>query len=150
MLNLILATIFLVGAQVGPKLGEIPHEILEELDITDAQQKEIETLLHTTEAKIIKSRADIEIKRLDLRTELEKDSPNEATVRKLVTEIGDIQTDMKIAGLETAIKIKKILGPEKLKEAKKLMKERMKERFRERRFGPRPDRQPEPHNPGPE
>ncbi len=148
MINLIIATIFLFGAQIGPRLAEIPHEIIEELDLTDAQQQEIETLLRSTEAKMIKFRADIETKRLDLRSELEKDSPNETTVRKLVQEIGDIQTNMKIVGLETAIKIKKILGPEKIKEAKKLMRARIKERFHNRRFGPGFGRSPEPPGAG--
>ncbi len=145
MTNLLVAALFFLSAPLGPQSpGEIPAEVISELDLTEAQENEIKGLLKNTEAKLIKYRGDVETKRLDLRSELDKDSPSETAVKKLAKEIGDIHTEMKILGLETAVKIKKILGPEKLKEAKKLMKEKRREMMRDR---PRGRKVPQPDGP---
>lgn len=111
-----------------------------DLNLTEAQQKEIQTLLHDTEVKMIKYRADIETKQLDLQAEMQKDEPGEATAIKLVREIGDIRTNMQVARVQSGLKLKKLLGPEKLKEIKQMLKERrpgpgrgqMKDKMRER------------------
>lgn len=94
-------------ADVDP--GDIAA-VADKLQLTDKQRKQIRSVHDAARKATIKLRAEIEASGIDLRRELESDSPNEANVRKLITRISQLEGKARAARVTGWLRIRKLLS----------------------------------------
>jgi len=111
--------IILAEAEVPP-----PH-LIETLPEKD--RAKIKDVFYDTEVKMIELRSKIDLKRLDLRKELHSEKPDLAKIKRMINELADLKAQARILKVESMLKIRDIVGPEKWE---KLRKERHKHRPR--------------------
>ncbi len=99
---------------------KMSHELkLEMLDLTEEQRNEIKAARTNAEKKIIPLRAEIELKQLDLRHEMEMDNPNRNKIMGLTKDISDLKLKIKQTKIDQKLKIHSILTPEQREQLKK-------------------------------
>ena len=89
-----------------------PRERLEEAGATAEQIEAIEELRYDTELSEIDLRAGIEKNELKLRRLMSGSDPDEGDVLKVVEQIGEARTKMSKLHVQTALKVRSILGDE--------------------------------------
>lgn len=102
-------------------------KVLEKLNITKDEKDKIEDIRLNAEKENIRTGADVKIKMLELRNLLEKPNTNEKEVDKLVDEIGVLKSKMMKNKVQSVLEIKKVLGPEKSEELRKIIGDGMGE-----------------------
>jgi Spy/CpxP family protein refolding chaperone len=85
---------------------------MEMLDLTLEQQKKIDDIKLQTKKTTIPIKGDIELKRLDIASEMTKDTPSRDKLMKITKEINDLQLKIKQAKLDEHLKIHSLLTPE--------------------------------------
>ena len=126
MTGIIMSAVLSMGGQgggmAGPGFGMLMNPwVQEELGFTAEQTEKLSQIItdHMTATATI--RADLMAKRLELRTELNKDKPDMKAVEKLTGEIGNLQARMLMERIRMEVAIKNLLTEEqkaKLKELK--------------------------------
>ncbi len=111
-----LATIA-AGPLTNPKIRQA-------LNITPEQQREMADLRYQNQKDMMKLREEVALKRLDLRREMQKDSPDRATVDRLADEMGAIRARMGRARVDHLLDVRKVLTPEQWSKARELMQAR--------------------------
>jgi hypothetical protein len=113
--------VLVVGVLVGVSMGQPRCEAMvkhPEFDgdngITAQQREDIENLFASTEKQIIESTSKIQTKQLDMEKLMRSEDPDMRDVRKLVNDIGEARNEVMLARIERNIKMRKILGPEKM------------------------------------
>ncbi len=102
-------------------------QLVKELGLSEKQVDKLKSVSLDTDRKMIKLRADTEMKELDLRELLDSDSPNEAKAVGLIKEIMRIKTDQKIMKVKQMILVKKTLTKEQMEKLEQKKREnRMK------------------------
>ncbi len=109
-----------------------------ELGLTQEQISKIKDLKFSTDKEVIRLRSDMELKEIDLREELSKDSPDMNRVKNLIKAKHSIMAEIELAKVKEYIGVKKILTPEQIEKFKTVMRNRakrsMKNRMRDRRL----------------
>jgi Spy/CpxP family protein refolding chaperone len=128
MKTIAVSLILILTAMVSVGVGEpvckalVRHPELDgELDITAEQREALEDLYQTTEKDIIESTGKMRVKRLEMDRLMRSPDPDIREVRKLVNEIGDARSAAVLAGIERNLKMRKILTPEQMQEARRAM-----------------------------
>jgi Spy/CpxP family protein refolding chaperone len=127
-----------VGAGFGdPLCGAIVKhpEWDGDLGITSGQRQDLENVFEKTEKEIIESTGTMRVKQLEMDRLMRSDSPDMREMRKLVNEIGDARSAIVLAGIERDLRTREILGPDRMREAGRMVM-RMGE-GRRARFGER-------------
>jgi Spy/CpxP family protein refolding chaperone len=123
-----------------------------EIGLTEEQLKKIDQMCSKTEKSMIDLRAKVDTLRVDMRTEMDKDKPDRATVLKLQEDINKLHGDLGKLRLTQMLDIKDLMTPEQAAKCKELRTKRLLE-MRERGFGggdkpemddPEPEPVPEP------
>ena len=138
LIGMVMVLLVFVGVGFGdPMCGAIVKhpEYDGDLGITSEQRQDLENLFEKTEKEIIESTGTIRVKQLEMDRLMRSDAPDIRDVRKLVNEIGDARSAVVLAGIERDIKMREILGPERMRAARKMVM-RMGE-GRQMRFGQR-------------
>ncbi len=137
-------------AQRGPGPGGIGRmlnnpETLQKLGVTDEQQAAIKTATYEFRKEMAKLKADGELAEIELQKAMDEATPDETAVMKAVDNVGAAKTAMRKAGVKHQLKVKTILGAEKVEALKAMQCERMKEKKEQRgqkfdrRFKARPE-----------
>jgi len=103
---------------------EIEKVIMRECGMADlsAEQKEgMEAARLEAQKTIIPIKADIELKQIDLKTEMKKDKIDRAKIMKIAKEINDLEWKIKQADIDQKIKIHSLLTPEQREKMKMKM-----------------------------
>lgn len=113
---------------ISSSFAEFPRlwknkELIKNIGISKEQVGKIKDLSITTEKKLIKVRADIELKEIDLREVLDEDKPNEGKAEGLIKGIMKLKTDARILKTKQMIDMKKILTPEQLEKLQQFKRE---------------------------
>ncbi|MCK4234797.1 hypothetical protein KAX75_10230 [candidate division WOR-3 bacterium] len=118
-------------------------KLAKEIGLSDEQVKEIKELTINTKKKMIKIRADIELKEIDLKVALDEDKPNEGKAVSLINDIMKKKTEARVLQIKQLISIKKTLTSEQLEKFEEFKRERqaMKE-HRHKRGGHNPPEHP--------
>ncbi len=95
-------------------------ELLAKLNLRLEQKRKSSRLLSEARKRAIRLRADIEIAAIDLRTELEKESPSEAEAGKLILKMSKLEGEWRHSRIVTWLKVRKILNPKQRRELKRL------------------------------
>jgi Spy/CpxP family protein refolding chaperone len=112
IIALALALLFvpsLVPAQPFNPFGDRGVELLSELELTPKQKQQIKTLLTSARKESIKIRADIDIAGVDLRSELEKDAPDEKAVGALIEKVSGLEGKMRKSRVVSWLRVRKLL-----------------------------------------
>ncbi len=107
----------LASAQPGrPGPPWMRPEFVEKLELTDKQRDQVKDLFSGLEKKRIQLRADLQLKKLELREAMDSPDPDEGKVRKLAREMGSIRTNIHLTRIDQKLGLRKILTPEQLKQ----------------------------------
>lgn len=106
-------------------MGPFGDRMVKELGLTPDQAQKIESLKVEHQKEMITLKSQMRLKRLDLRQEMEKDSPNPASLDKMVDESAAMRATMEKARLHHLLDVKKILTPEQWQKAKAHFAERI-------------------------
>jgi Spy/CpxP family protein refolding chaperone len=107
------------------------------LNLTDQQVARLRQSLVDTEKATVKTRADIEVGRIELRELMRADKPDRDAVMRKVQEISDLQGQMMKQRVDALVTAKTVLTPEQQKKIRAFMESRAAMRWRggERRQG---------------
>lgn len=108
-------------------LGPMGGRMAKELGLSPEQTQKIESLRYDHQKEMIGLKGQMQVKRLDLRKEMEKDTPDPAALDKLVDEGAALRATMQKARLHHLLDMKKILTPEQWQKAKAHFAEHMGE-----------------------
>lgn len=95
-------------------------EALKDLGLSPEQSRKLDDLRYAHRTRMIEERAALEKKALELKRELDKDSPDAAAAGRLVEEVSALRARMAKERIAHQLEVRKILSPEqwaKVKEA---------------------------------
>ena len=147
MIILSLVLFFMEGFNLPEGKWWLNEEVVKELQITDAQQKELGKIYYAHLEKAIDLRAKVEKEELKLREMLDQNTINEKELLSQVDRLLDARNSLERARAELFVKVRIILTPEQWVMVKERFQKRIK-RIREERGLKRPLRQ-EPVPPEP-
>lgn len=130
-----IAAMGLVALAAGPFTNP---RVRQALNLTPEQQQKMGDLRYQHQKDMIKLREEVSLKRLDLRHEMEKDSPDRATVDRLAEEMGALRVHMGRLKVDHLLDVRQVLTPEQWSKARELMQARRAQRKAGRggRLGP--------------
>lgn len=121
-----------MGGSMG---GDLPidmvlhnQEIADEIGLTSEQQEKLRKLFLDSKKEDIRTKADLQILKLELGDLLEQDNPNVKQVDKKIDEMTKLQSKMMKSKIHALLEGKKILTDEQIEKIKTLLRERMSER----------------------
>ncbi|MBI4167265.1 MAG: Spy/CpxP family protein refolding chaperone [Acidobacteria bacterium] len=121
----------------GPMAGFLHNERTKaELGLTDEQSDKLHQIFLDSRKASIKTRADLQIRRMELHEILGADKTDREAAMKKVQEISDLRGQMMRQHVESMLAAKSVLTPEQQKKIHAMMAERMSRRgegFRARR-----------------
>jgi len=103
-------------------------EIASEAKITDEQLKMLMEAHMAMHKEMIQTKADLEIKEMELKCQLCQDKPDAKMVTGLVKEIGELKTRKSMTKVQMVLKFKELLTPEQRKALMTIMKTKMEEK----------------------
>jgi periplasmic protein CpxP/Spy len=116
------------GGKNGPGMGPLPLEMLKEhakeIGLTDDQIAKIKDKVKAHMKETIQLRADKKISELDLREEMEKDTPDKKVVTALIDKINDCENKTKKSMIMLQLDLKTMVTPDQRAKIKAIMKER--------------------------
>jgi hypothetical protein len=104
-------------------------EVLEDLGISEGQRAELQSALTETRKKAIKLKAEHEVAEVELHQLLRSDAPDQDAVMKAVEEVGRTQTALRKVAVAQQLKVKEILGADKVRQLDQRMRKRAREHF---------------------
>lgn len=123
-LTLVLALIpALAEAQSFAPSAERGVALLAGLELRIVQRKASNKLLATARKQAIRMRADIEIAGIDLRTELDKNDPDEKFVGTLIETMSSLEGQLRKSRIVTWIQIRRLLSYKQRRQLKRLRNE---------------------------
>ncbi len=117
-------------------------EIQKQLNITDEQRKKLEDIGFNGEKSTIQDRANLEVRRLELRRLMQADNPDRAAIEKKLQEVGQAQTALERARVNSMLDVRAVLTKEQQDKLREIARQRMAARR------PRPMNQPGMMRPG--
>lgn len=100
------------GQRLGPGVFLLAPRIRQELAITDEQATRIRQLGLEAREKMIRQRADAEIKQLELQRVLTSPNPDRAAIDRLVREMADLRAAQMKAGIDQRLAFQNLLTPQ--------------------------------------
>jgi Spy/CpxP family protein refolding chaperone len=100
------------GARLlGPegRLLRSPGRLAEDLKLTTQQREKLQTIGEDLARHVVRSRADLEIARLDLARELRRDSSSHAEVERQIVAIAKLQGDIMKAAITARLDARSVL-----------------------------------------
>lgn len=131
------------GQMRGQEHGSNRPSIREELGLTGAQEEKLQALHRDARKSRIRSRADLQILRLDLSALMRADNPDRGAITSKLEEMAALRTSQVLAGLDQRAAMQEILTPEQWEKMKTFRhrtgRRSMQRRMRRgtRRGGPR-------------
>lgn len=107
LLVLALCALMITPAAANPDHDE--RALARQLDLTPEQRTKVRAIQDALRKSQARVRADIEVTSIDLRRELEKDSPDEARAGKLVEKVAQLEGALRKDHIVSTLRIKKLL-----------------------------------------
>lgn len=108
--------------------GPLPHELLRQhadrLKLTEDVLNEIEAIVSRVEESQRVLRRDIKKLKIDVRYEMEQDSPNRDKIMSLIRESGELKIKQHQTRTSVLLDIRALLTPEQRRQVQELMRER--------------------------
>ncbi len=116
------------GRMQAARSGERRAEFLKELQLTDAQKKDLGTIRFDARKQLIAQRAAMATARLDLRQLLRSPSPDKAAIEKKVREVSELRTKASLARVDRMFSIRNVLTPEQRSKVRDRIREAVHKR----------------------
>jgi Spy/CpxP family protein refolding chaperone len=107
-----------------------PHErMLEKLNLSDTQKKDVEKLNTDFAKQKVEQRAKIKIAAIELHSLMKADSPDKGAIEKKINEISDLQAQNRMLGVNHWFSVNKLLTPDQQKIWKSVLDRPLRDRF---------------------
>ena len=120
--------------------GERRAEFLKELQLTDAQKKDLGTIRFDAQKQSIAQRAALATARLELRQLLRSPAPDKAAIEKKIRELSELRTRASLARVDRIFAMRNVLTPEQRSKVRDRIREVVQKRpmrsMRKRTPGP--------------
>jgi Spy/CpxP family protein refolding chaperone len=105
------------GSEFGGRMFALleSDRVKTELGLTDQQAEKLRQVFVDSRKASIKSRADLQVRRMELRELLRGDKPDRDAVMKKVQEISDLRAQMMRQHVDSLLATKSVLTPEQQK-----------------------------------
>jgi Spy/CpxP family protein refolding chaperone len=126
------------GPNAGPNAHSMRQEMKAKLNLTEAQETQMQKLRFDLEKKQTTVQSKIKLLRIDMKELLAGENPEKNAIEKKMKEVSDLQLQEKLNVLDHMFTVKGILTPEQQKIWKQHMKQmgpEMKERMMGRMMG---------------
>ncbi len=104
------------------------QQMMEKLNLTDAQKKQLDGMRTAMQKEAVQLRSRVQLARIDLRELVRADEPVRSAIEKKLNEIASIQTEQKMLRINHWFDVKKVLTPEQQKIWKEEIRGMMMER----------------------
>jgi Spy/CpxP family protein refolding chaperone len=95
-----------------------PEEVLKDLNLTKEQKEKIETIRRKIEKENIALRAELKIKKIELKEMLDDSTIKEKEIFKKIEEIGEIEKKILKNRISGILELRKVLTPEQIEKLK--------------------------------
>ncbi len=99
----------------GPEAGRMHQNMMQMLNLTPEQQKQMAGFRDAFQKKMITTRSKVDLARVDLRQLVAADKPDRAAIDSKLKEISDLQYQQKVDLVDHLLDVRGILTPEQLK-----------------------------------
>ena len=130
--SLILFTFAISQERERPKVGPKDGRMMEQLNLSDTQKKDIEKLNSDYAKQRVEQQAKIKIAAIDLHSLMKAESPDKGAIEKKIGEISDLQAQNRILGVDHWFSVNKLLNADQQKIWKHMLDRPLRERFAER------------------
>ena len=128
------------GPNAGPNARSMRQEMKAKLNLTEAQETQMQKLRFDLEKKQTTVQSKIKLLRIDMKELLAGENPEKNAIEKKMKEVSDLQLQEKLNVLDHMFTVKGILTPEQQKIWKQHMKQ-MGPEMKERMMGRMMERQ---------
>ncbi|KPJ66099.1 hypothetical protein AMJ44_08975 [candidate division WOR-1 bacterium DG_54_3] len=118
------------GKEKRPAPEQRSERIAKRLELTEEQKAKFKDQREKMQKYVEGTRDEFRELGKKLKTELEKDNPNRATVQSLIRKIGQKQTEMQLRRMDSLLELRKILTSEQRQKFKKMLGPGQKRGFR--------------------
>lgn len=108
-------------------------KVVQALNLTPEQQQKLDDLAYRHQKEAVGLRADLQLKRLDLERELDKVSPDQAAVDRLLDEQAAMKARLGKARVHQMLDVRRVLTPEQWSKVREFRQSRRAERMSGRR-----------------
>jgi Spy/CpxP family protein refolding chaperone len=112
-----------------PHAGPPNGRLIEKLNLTDTQKKDFERLNTDFAKQRVEQQAKIKIAALDLRALMKAESPDKSSIEKKINEIGNLQAQNRMLGVDHWFSVNKMLNPDQQKIWKSALERPLRTRF---------------------
>ena len=107
-------------ARPGKREGMMPHKIMSELNLTDAQKEKLKTMRSAHQKEMIKLQAAAKIAQIELGDVLHQDNPKSGDVKAKIDAANAARNKVTEARIMNRLESKKVFTPEQLKKMEEL------------------------------
>lgn len=115
-----------------PHAGPPHTRVLEKLNLSDAQKKDIEKLNTDFAKQLVDQQAKVKIAAIELHSLMKADSPDKGAIEKKINQISDLQAQNRMLGVDHWFSVNKLLNPDQQKIWKSVLDRPLRARFAER------------------
>jgi Spy/CpxP family protein refolding chaperone len=104
--------------RMGREATELHHmeRLVQQLGLSDEQQRQVQPLLLNYAKEAIRDRADIAVTRLEIRQQLSSNQPDLSKVKDMLQNVAGKEAQLRFARITTMQDIRKLLTPEQQKQ----------------------------------
>ena len=113
------------------------EDAAKKLGVTEDQLNQLREMTYQGEIQQVKSRADLDVARLELRHLIDSANPTEEAIGQAVDKVSGLEAQLEKARISEMLKTRQILGEEIMGKIREAMKDRMHERRMDRDRGDR-------------
>ncbi len=132
--TLVLGFVFVFSTAFGrqgerPKPGPFHQGIVNDLNLTDSQKKDVEKLNTDFAKQRVDQQAKIKTAQIDLHSLMKADAPSKEAIEKKIGEIADLQAQNRVLGVEHWFAVNKLLTPDQQKIWKNVLERTPRQRL---------------------
>ena len=112
-----------------PNAGPPHGRVLEKLNLSDTQKKDVENLNTDFAKQKVEQQAKIKIAAIELHSLMKADSPDKGAIEKKINEVSDLQAQNRMLGVDHWFSVNKLLNPDQQKIWKSVLDRPLRNRF---------------------
>ncbi len=127
---IMIASLAVAGSATAQAPADRAPDLRQRLSLTDEQARRVEQIMAARRERTERTRIALGRARLDARELLLEATPDRRRAEQIARRIGELQGQLVLARLETAIELKQVLTPQQWQRLQSMREQRMNERHR--------------------
>ena len=116
------------GMGMAPHLGMMGNpgmlmRLADKLELSEGQRNEIKDMLTNNRKSMIRSKADIEVAKVDLQRLMDEREPDLGAIKNKINDIASLEAEAKFSQIKFQVEVKNVLTKEQHERLKELMKD---------------------------